>query len=157
MAVMATRHQCYQLLWSLEYYKLLIWKIRQKKEVQFPNVFVQWRIMLMNVYASTLSCHEDTRKQLLYLYNTLSSAVCGCCKTEFTMLTYPDIYLLFLEKQISVSVHQQLGDTRSLQSIPKSFQMVFGPAPLISRTEALICIWAGTITMSLVDICQCGT
>lgn len=61
-------------------------------------------------------------------------------KQNLPCFTYPDIYLLFLEKQISVHVHQQLGDTRSLQSTPESFQMVFGPAPLISRTEALICI-----------------
>lgn len=61
MAVLATRHQCYQLLTNLVYHKMLIWKIMQKREVQFPNMFIQWFIMFMNVYESIQSCHEDTR------------------------------------------------------------------------------------------------
>lgn len=62
-------------------------------------------------------------------------------KQNLPCFPYPNIYLLFLEKQISVLVHQQLGDTRSQQGTSKSLQMVFGPAPLISQTEALTCIW----------------
>lgn len=45
--------------------------------------------MLMNVYESIPSCQEDRRKQLIYLYNTLESTVCGRGKTEFTMLSQP--------------------------------------------------------------------
>lgn len=71
------------------YHKMLIWKIRQKREIQFPNMFVQWLIMFISGYDSIQSCHEDIRKQLIYLYNTLKCAVCGCSKTEFAMLSLP--------------------------------------------------------------------